>query len=129
MPAEQGSTENIVREFFATFGANGANKDWQSLLSEDFAFSSPMDKTSGKDAFVPLDTQFRQLVRAASIRWIVTEGGKASALVTYELALPTGDTLVIEFSENLVLRDQKIKSIKVLFDTATFYGFLAKMVE
>ena len=84
------------------------------------------DATSSKEAFVLLDKQFRQLVVSASVKWIISEGDQASALVDYKMVLPSGETLDIEFSELIKVKDQKIASIKVLFDTSKFGEFLSK---
>ncbi|AUP81297.1 nuclear transport factor 2 family protein [Flavivirga eckloniae] len=117
-------TEKKVFEFFETFGTD---KDWKSLLADDINFTSPMDEVDDKDKFIELDTQFRQLVKKASVKWIITNDEQASALVNYDMALPTGDSLNITFSEIINLDNQKIKSIEVFFDTAKFYEFLSKM--
>ncbi|WP_422081032.1 hypothetical protein [Ulvibacterium sp.] len=86
-----------------------------------------MDKVSDKYKFIELDIQFRQLVQKASVKWIITEGEQASALVDYDMALPSGYCLNITFSEVIKLDDNKITSIEVFFDTTKFYGFLSKM--
>ncbi|WP_109434664.1 MULTISPECIES: nuclear transport factor 2 family protein [Aquimarina] len=118
------TTEKKVIEFFGTFGTD---KDWKSLLANELNFTSPIDKVSGKDKFIELDIQFRQLVQKASVKWMITKGEHASALVSYDMALPTGDSLNITFSEIIKLDDNKITSIEVFFDTAKFYEFLSKM--
>ncbi len=117
-------TESKVLDFFETFGTD---KDWKSFLADELKFTSPMDKISGKDKFVELDIQFRQLVQKASVMWIISDGEQASTLVNYEMILPQGDSLNITFSEIIKLDDQKISSIEVFFDTAKFYEFLSKM--
>ena len=118
------STKDIVLEFFGTFSTD---EGWESMLAADMVFSSPMDTTSNKGAFIPLDKQFRKLVVSASVKWVISEGDQASALVDYKMALPSGETLEIEFSEIIKVKDQKIASIKVLFDTAKFGEFLSKI--
>lgn len=120
------STEEKIIEFFETFGTD---KDWKSLLSENISFTSPMDKVNGKDKFIELDIQFRQLVQKASVKWIISDGNQASVLVDYNMSLPTGDSLNIVFSEIIKLENQKIESIEIFFDTAQFYDFLSKMKQ
>lgn len=118
------TTKDIVLEFFGTFATD---EGWEPMLAKDMVFSSPMDETNSKEKFIPLDKQFRQLVVSASVKWIISEGTQASALVDYEMALPSGEKLHIEFSEILTVKAQKISSIKVLFDTAKFNEFLSKI--
>ena len=117
------STKQIVIAFFETFGTS---MDWQSLIADDINFSSPMDEVAGKDPFVQLDIPFRQLVKSASIQWIISEENQASALVDYQMALPSGDTLDITFSEIIRTNGQQIQSIRVFFDTEKFKTFLSK---
>lgn len=120
------STKEIALEFFDTFATN---QGWEAMLTADLAFHSPMDETNSKDAFIRLDKQFRQLVASASVRWIISEGDEASALVDYHMVLPSGDALDIEFAEIISVKEQKIASIRVLFDTAKFSGFLSRMSQ
>ncbi len=120
------STKDIILEFFGTFTTD---EGWEPMLAADMTFGSPMDETNSKEEFIPLDKQFRQLVVSASVKWIISEGDQASALVNYKMVLPSGDTLNIEFSEIIKVEAQKISSIKVFFDTAKFNEFLSKISE
>ena len=117
------STKDIVLNFFSTFGTD---KDWESMLATNMTFRSPMDETNSKTDFIPLDKQFRHLVVSASVNWITTEGGQASAIVDYLMALPSGQKLKIKFSEIVTVEAQKITSIEVFFDTAKFKTFLSQ---
>ena len=123
-PVEMNTTEKSVRAFFATFGTE---QDWQSLVAEDILFKSPMDEIKGKDQFITLDQGFRQLVQQATVEWVITEEDQASALVNYDMALPTGDQFNITFSEIIRVRDAKMASIQVFFDTAKFLAFVSKL--
>lgn len=114
-------TEEIVLRFFHTFN----NKtEWQPLLSEELEFQSPVNHTTTKSDFIPLDIMFRQIVGSATLSALLVDGNHASALVNYQLYLPNGNSLNIEFSEIMLVEDERISSIRVFYNTIEFNKFL-----
>ena len=120
------STKDLILEFFGTFPTDPADDGWQDLLAPDMKFHSPLDTTNSKEEFIPLDLRFRSLARSATVKWVIVEENYASVLVAYEMVLPNGYTLNIEFSEIIETENQKIKSIRVFFDTLEFHEFWTK---
>ena len=103
-----------------------ARKDgWQSVLSEDMTFASPNQKTKGKDAYVQGTARFLQNVRESKVTELIIEDDKAYALVKYEMASPKGQTQWFDVAEILSVKDEKIDSSTILFDTAAFKSFMA----
>ncbi|MBI1342423.1 MAG: hypothetical protein GC171_05750 [Terrimonas sp.] len=118
------TTKDVVLEYFAAFATNGG---WENLLTDDITFNSPTGEVKGKEAFVQMTNQFKQGVISASVKSIITEGYKASALTHYHMAIPSGDKLTLEVSEIINIKGQKIKSFEIYFDTAKLNAFMAKM--
>jgi ketosteroid isomerase-like protein len=103
-----------------------ARKDgWQSVISENMAFAQPGASTKGKDAYVEVTARFLQKVRGTKVKELIIDGDKAYALVDYEVVSPKGDMRWFNVAEILSVRDEKIASSTILFDTAAFKAFLA----
>jgi len=118
------TTKDVVLEYFEAFAKDSG---WEDLLTDDISFNSPTGEVTGKDAFIQMTNQFKQGVISASVKSIITEGDKASALTHYQMAIPAGDRLDLEVSEIINVKDQRIKSFEIYFDTEKLNAFMAKM--
>ena len=98
---------------------------WQSVISESIAFASPNQNTQGKDAYVQGTARFLQNVKAAKVRELIIEGEKAYALVDYEMVSPKSQTRWFNVAEILSVKNEKINSSTILFDTTAFKAFMA----
>ncbi len=105
-----------------------ARKDgWQSVIAEDMAFAQPGANTKGKDAYVEATARFLQRVKSSKVKELIIEGDKAYALVDYEVISPRGETRWFNVAEILSVRDEKIASSTILFDTEAFKAFLTPL--
>lgn len=118
------TTKDVVLEYFDSFAKNSG---WENLLTNDISFHSPTGEVKGKDAFVEMTNKFKQGVVSASVKSIITEGDKASALTRYQMAIPTGDKLDLDVSEIIHVKGQKIHSFEIYFDTAKMNEFISKI--
>jgi len=118
------TTKDVVLEYFNAFDKN---KGWENLVSNDIKMSSPTGTIKGKEAFIEMTNQFKQLVKTAKVKSIIVEGENASALTNYELVLPTNDNMNLEVAETISVKGQKIDSFEIYFDTVKFNEFMAKM--
>ncbi len=98
---------------------------WQSVISDSMSFAQPGASTKGKDAYVEVTARFLQKVKSSKVKELVIDGDKAYALVDYEVVSPRGDTRWFYVAEILSVKDDKIGSSTILFDTAAFKAFLA----
>ena len=57
---------------------------------------------------------------------MVVEGGRAFALVNYDLVSPKGRTLSCDVAEFWKLKEGKLDSIAIYFDTTAFSNFMAQ---
>jgi len=118
------TTKDVVLEYFNAFDKN---KGWENLVSNNIKMSSPTGTIKGKEAFIEMTNQFKQLVKTAKVKSIIVEGENASALTSYELVLPTNDKMNLEVAETISVKGQKIDSFEIYFDTVKFNEFIAKM--
>lgn len=90
---------------------------------------SPTGTLKGKEPFIAMTGQFKQLVKSAKVKSIIVEGENASALTNYELSLPTGEMMNLDVAETISVKGQKIDSFEINFDTVKFNEFIAKMPQ
>lgn len=118
------STREIIQRYY---DAINLKVDWQSVIAEDITFTGPGQITHTKKEYVEATSRFLQV--ATSIKKIhefIVENDKACVTVEYHLQSPSGNTSSCEVAEVLMVKDGKINSSCIFFDTAAFRSFIAK---
>lgn len=98
-------------------------KDWPSFLSDDMAFtsfSSPIRRISGKAEFLESTKRFYDMIAALEVRDLVVDGDRACALTRYELQPPQRSGFASHVAEVFGVRDGKITSFDIYFDSAPY---------
>src|SRR4029079_1303586 len=100
---------------------------WENFISDDFIFvNSNLDKVAhGKPAYIEGAGRFFRATTSAEIRKLIIEGDTACALVRYQLHSPKGNSGVCDVAEILTLKDGKINSSAIFFDTKAFQDFMS----
>lgn len=117
------STREIITTYYDRISQKG---DWQSIISEDITFTSVGKITHTKDAYVAATSRFLNVVNSLKINEFIVEGNKAGITVEYNLLSPMGNTASCEVAEILMVRDDKIYSSCIFFDTESFRKFMAQ---
>ena len=113
------STRNVIERYFK---ALEDKKGWDSLLTDDVAFTSftsPNRQIAGKQAYIEATKRFYSTFQSFEVRGLITEGSKACALTRYQLKGPTG-AFQSDVAEIFTVRDGKIDSLGIYFDSAPF---------
>jgi len=118
------STAEIVRSYFDAIHKGG----WESYIANDFTFiNSNLDKGArGKAAYVEGAGRFFRLTTSVEWRQLIVDGNAACALVRYQLRSPKGTPGTCDVAEILTVKDGKIDSSKIFFDTKAFQDFVAQ---
>jgi len=98
-------------------------KDWPSFLSDEMVFTSyisPIKRISGKAEFLESTKRFYAMIAALEVRALLVDGDKACALTRYQLQPPGGPAFGSEVAEVFGVRDGKITSFDIYFDSAPF---------
>jgi ketosteroid isomerase-like protein len=114
------STRNVIESYFK---ALEGKKGWESLLADDVAFTSftiPNKQITGKQLYIEATKRFYSTIRSFEVRGLIVEGSKACALTRYELKAPTGAAFQSDVAEIFSVRDGKIDSLGIYFDSAPF---------
>lgn len=114
------ATAQIVRDYFA---ALGRKRGWEAFLAEDFAFTShtsPNRRLSGREAYLASTQRFFSMVSSLELGNLIVEGANACALTRYELRPPAGPAFHSDVAEVFVVKDGRIASLDIYFDSAPF---------
>ena len=117
------TTRSILQDYYDRISKKS---DWQSLIAEKITFTSVGKITDTKEEYVEATSRFLQLVTSLKINEFIVEENKACITVEYSLKSPKGNTTSCEVAEVLMVRDGKIYSSCIFFDTASFNSFKAQ---
>jgi len=114
------NTKALLEEYYAILSQKG---DCGKPLSEDFFFSSGDTKDArGKDGYA--DSMFFRYVKSLKIKTMLIDGERACAVVAYELSSPKSGSLPLEVAEIWGIRNKKLYSLAMYFDTAAYQKFM-----
>lgn len=119
----QGSPKikDLLREYYGRLSSGGG---WGELLSDDFHLTGTIAKESrGRDSYV--NNPFFRLVRAVRAKETIAEGDSAFTVANYDLVSPKGKTMNCDIAEFWKMKNGRLCSIAIYFDTAAFNSFLA----
>lgn len=118
-------TRKIIQNYY---DAMAKKVGWENMVTDDITFKGTgMQFWKGKDVFVENTRKFLMIVKKSTVKKIIAEGTSACVLTNYLLALPTGDTLSSDVAEIVGVRNGKVSSFEIYFDTVAFNEFMAKM--
>jgi hypothetical protein len=113
---ESVETRGLLKKYYDGLSARG---DWHSMLSEEILLTGTIAKESkGKEAFV--SNNFFKMVRSLRVKLMIVENENACALVKYDLLSPKGKTFSSEVAEIWKVKNRKLDSLAIYFDTADF---------
>jgi ketosteroid isomerase-like protein len=100
---------------------------WQAFVSDDIEFGGTGVKaTKGKDAFVEGNIQFLRAVKTSHVKEMIVDGETACVIMHYELMSLKGSRASSDVAEILKVKDGKIESSTIYFDTVAFNNFMTQ---
>jgi ketosteroid isomerase-like protein len=109
-------TREILSKYYEGLSKKG---DWHSMLAEDILLTGTIAKESrGKELFV--NNNFFKLIRGLRVKEIIVEDENACAIVNYDLMSPKGNNFQSDVAEIWKVKDGKLESLAIYFDTAAF---------
>lgn len=117
---ENPQTKELLDMYYKAISAKGR---LGQLLSEDFSFSGALAEAgAGLDAFE--ENLFFKYVKSLEVKTMIVEGEQACAVVGYHLESPKGDILSLDAAEIWRMKDGKLLSLSIYFDTAAYQKFM-----
>ena len=117
----QATTKQLLEIYYKGF-AEKAN--WDSVIADDFEYiGGDMTNTTpiiGKQAYVDIIKRFSQRFERMNVNQMVVDGDKASVIGNYDFVFPNGVKINGNVSENWTVKNGKLQSLTLYFDTLTF---------
>lgn len=114
------TTIDTVAAYFSHLQQNAG---WDSFLADDMVFTSfaaPVKQVTGRAAYLEATKRFYSMIRRLDVRSVIVDGDQACALTRYEIQPPAGPAFETNVAEIFSVRDGKIASFDIYFDTAPF---------
>jgi ketosteroid isomerase-like protein len=104
-----------------------ARSGWDEVIADDFTFTgaSPNTGTVGKAAYIEALRRFGRVFEKVTIGRRIVEGDAAAVVVTYDLVSPSGRKTTMDIVELWTARANRLASLTVFYDTATWQSFMA----
>ena len=116
------SNADIFRTYLERF--TGGDVDGAAeLLAEEFAFDGPILQAKDKAEFLAGSTAAAAMARGCTIHHQWTDGENVCSVYDFEIATPAGAG-AIPMAEWSVIRDGKLVSSRLLFDTAAMTALM-----
>lgn len=114
------NTRETIEDYFS---ALKQKKGWDSFLSDDMTFTSfttPVKRITGRAAYLESTRRFYSTITSLEVKELLIDGNHACALTRYELQPPGGPAFGSDVAEVFGVRDGKITSFDIYFDSAPF---------
>ena len=115
------TTKELLETYYKGFAQKS---NWDSVLSDDFKFiGGDMTKTSpiiGKAAYIEVIKRFSQLFTSMRIKHMIIENNSACVIGNYDYVFPNGKSIIGDVAEIWKVKDNKLDSLTIFFDTLTF---------
>jgi ketosteroid isomerase-like protein len=123
MEPKNSTTSKLIAAYYDDLKTG--KERWISMLSEEVAFSGPGKSHLGKEAFKVTLNNYLRLVKSLRVKQVTTENENASVIANYDLRSPTGKEFNLDVAEIWEIKDGKLNSLTIYFDTALFKEFMA----
>ena len=110
------TTKELLGKYYDSLQEKG---DFGSLLSDGFLLTGTVVKeTRGREIYV--NNNFFRGVLGLKVKSMIIEGGSACAIVNYEVVSPKGNKFNADIAEIWMVKNSKLDSVAIYFDTAYF---------
>jgi ketosteroid isomerase-like protein len=121
--------QKTTRQLLETYYKGFAEKsNWESVIADDFEYvGGDMNNTKpviGKQAYIEIIKRFSQRFETMKVQEMIVEGDKASVIGNYDFQFPNGVKMNGNVSENWRVKNGKLQSLTLYFDTLTFLNNL-----
>lgn len=114
-------TKELLEIYYKGFAQK---KDWESVLSDDFKFTGGdmvnPNTTVSKAAYIEVIKRFSQLFSSMRVKKMIVDGDNACVIGNYDYVFPNGKSINGNVAEIWKVRNGKLDSLTIFFDTLTF---------
>ena len=114
-----------TKELLDTYYKGFAQKSgWDSVIADDFKFvggdMTKRDPIVGKAAYIQVIKRFSQLFTGMRVKEMMIADDRAYVLANYDYVFPQGDAVNGDVVELWKIRNGKLDTLTIFFDTLTF---------
>lgn len=118
-----------TRQLLETYYKGFAEKaNWEDVIADDFQYiggdMTNIAPVMGKQAYIEIIKRFSQRFEAMRIQQMIVEGDKAAVIGNYDFVFPNGVKINGNVGEFWTVKDGKLSTLTLYFDTLTFMGNL-----
>jgi ketosteroid isomerase-like protein len=116
------STNTTISSYFE---ALKADREWRQHLADDMVFTnyaSPSRRLEGRAAYIDATRNFFAMITGVEVLELLVEDNRACARTRYSLQVPAGPSFTSDVAEFFTVRDGKIDSLSIYFDSAPYPG-------
>lgn len=118
---KQEKVKQILEEYYKGFAEKS---NWEHTIADDFEYiGGDMTQTEpliGKSAYIGVIKRFSQVFTTMRVESMVIQEDKACVVGNYDLKFPNGKTMNGNVSEHWAIKNDKLQSLRIYFDTLTF---------
>lgn len=114
------TTRAVIDDYFRRLKDKA---DWPACLADDMvftSFTSPSKRVDGRAAYLEATRRFYSTIVAVNVKDLLVDGAKACVMTRYDLQAPGSPAFSTDVAEVFQVRDGKIASFDIYFDTAPF---------
>ncbi len=115
------TTKELLDKYYKGFAEK---KGWESVIADDFKFTGgDMTKTNpivGKSAYIEVINRFGKLFKNMRVKEMIIDGDRACVIGNYDYLFPNGKNINGDVAEIWGVKNDKLDSLTIFFDTLTF---------
>jgi len=115
------NTKQLLDTYYNGFAKK---ENWESVISDDFKFygGDMTNKTPiiGIQGYIKVIDRFSKVFTNMKVKNMVIDGDKASVIGNYDYTFPNGKKMNGDVAEIWEVKNGKLDSLAIFFDTLTF---------
>lgn len=116
-------TKNLYQAMFA-------NNGWEDLFANEITYLGPLASiVEGKEEVINITEQFLKNKYTGQVKNIICEADSACVLTHYQIGHPDAALIDVHACEIIKIKDEKVLSMEVYFDSLKVSEFGAKMQQ
>ena len=115
------TTRELLDQYYKGFAEK---TNWESVIADDFQYTGgDMAQTEpiiGKQAYMEVINRFSRVFKTMRVKEMIIQGEKACVIGNYDLRFPNGQERNGNVAELWTVKNDKLQSLTIYFDTLTF---------
>jgi hypothetical protein len=103
---------------------------WDTVISDSFRFTGGdminTNTAEGKTAYIEIFNRFLLLFKTVRVKQMIIEYDRACVIANYDFEFPKGDKVNGDVAEIWTIKNDKLDSLRIFFDTMTFISLTKK---